>query len=235
MKEIPGNLNTDFLKFIGIITMVIDHLGKVFYENNIWFQLIGRITFPIFAYCLVIGFLRTKNVSKYFVRLFTFSIISQPIYIWLFGYPWSDLNIFFTLILGLFSIYSISRKQWLLVVISHLAPIFLTIDYGVAGIVLIDLIYVLRKTRTWAVTLLIIHFTSLLFIDITEILRSLIINQELVIQPNPSLNVFGILSIPILYINVNIPIKIQRSIFYVFYPLHLFILLIMKNLYNLLN
>ncbi|MDW3196065.1 MAG: TraX family protein [Cytophagales bacterium] len=235
MNETSGNLNTDFLKLIGIITMVIDHFGKVFYEDNIWFQLIGRITFPIFAYCLVIGFLRTKDLSRYFLRLFTFSVISQPIYTWLFGYPWSDLNIFFTLILGLFSIHGIRSKQWVLVAIAHLVPIFLKIDYGVAGIVLIDLIYVFRKSRTWSIIWLIVLFVSQLFINITEILQHLMLHQELVIEPNPSLNVFGLLSIPLLYIHINLRITVKRSVFYVFYPLHLFVLLIMKNLYNLLS
>lgn len=237
MKVIQGNLNTDLLKLIGIVTMAIDHIGKVFYSDNIWFQLIGRITFPIFAYSLVIGFLFTSNFNKYWKRLAIFAIISQPFYIGAFEYEYYDLNIFFTLLLGLISIHFISKKQWLLYFLILIISTLIKLDYGIQGILMINIIYVFRTRRLISILLLVVHFSSLLFIDINEILKTIILSQELSILPSPSLNVFGIVAIVLMYsrLNFSTNLKIERSFFYIFYPAHLFILMVLKNLVLMLS
>ncbi len=98
-KGISGNT----LKIIAIITMLIDHIGAVVIENGIlkyqdpllmqtilatpegvkWstidfaLRTIGRISFPIFCFLLVEGFLHTKDVRKYGIRLLAFALISE--------------------------------------------------------------------------------------------------------------------------------------------------------------
>ena len=65
------------LKWIAVISMLIDHTAEVLINHNtaltdpIWAQIcvlmrgIGRIAFPIYAFLLVEGFLHTRDVKKY--------------------------------------------------------------------------------------------------------------------------------------------------------------------------
>jgi len=76
------SLNSNSLKIIAIITMIIDHIGYYFqpYMNNIVYitlRTIGRISMPLFAYLLVQGFFYTKDLKKYIIRLFVFALITQ--------------------------------------------------------------------------------------------------------------------------------------------------------------
>lgn len=97
------------LKIIALITMFIDHFGYVFMGNFSFCNFIGRIAFPIFAFQISEGYKHTKNLKKYFLRLGMFAIISQiPFYLFANKYLGSNiltLNVFFTLFLGLLSIY----------------------------------------------------------------------------------------------------------------------------------
>ena len=66
------------LKMIAMITMFIDHLGYVVHNGSIsWFNYIGRFAFPIFAFQLTIGYINTKDLKKYLIRLLSFAFISQ--------------------------------------------------------------------------------------------------------------------------------------------------------------
>jgi len=62
--KIDSNLDTNFLKIIGIFSMLIDHLGKIFFPDVIFMQTTGRIAFPLFAYCVVVGRAYTQVISK---------------------------------------------------------------------------------------------------------------------------------------------------------------------------
>lgn len=78
------------LKWIGIFTMFVDHIGAVLINkilvvtsNPKWLDLywicryIGRIAFPLFCFTLVEGFVYTKNRKKYFGRMLLFAFISE--------------------------------------------------------------------------------------------------------------------------------------------------------------
>ena len=45
--------------------MVIDHVGSAFFPQYPVFRWIGRLAFPIFAYCLTVGLLYTHDIKKY--------------------------------------------------------------------------------------------------------------------------------------------------------------------------
>ena len=62
--------------------MTINHIGFVFKDiyNPLWWQItyltIGKITFPIMAYLLNLGFQKTKSKTQYIIRLGIYALIS---------------------------------------------------------------------------------------------------------------------------------------------------------------
>ena len=54
------------LKIIAIITMFIDHVGYAIFGKFSFFNYIGRIAFPIFAFQISEGYSHTKDLKKYF-------------------------------------------------------------------------------------------------------------------------------------------------------------------------
>ena len=89
------------LKIIAIVSMFCDHFGDAFVGHFSFLNSIGRIAFPIFAFQISEGFIHTKNLKKYFLRLGIFALIAQ-IPFSLFSYKFLNatllsLNVFFTL------------------------------------------------------------------------------------------------------------------------------------------
>jgi len=140
------------LKIIAVVTMFIDHIGYAIFGKFSFFNYIGRLAFPIFAFQISEGYAHTKNLKKYFLRLFIFAIVSQIPFM-LFGKIISNdftLNIFFTLLLGLISIYIYDKAKYkILGIISAISlgllSNFAHCDYGFYGVAIIFLFYVLKN------------------------------------------------------------------------------------------
>jgi len=65
------------MQWIAMITMLIDHIGAVFFPTEIVLRMIGRLSFPLYVYLMVIGYHRTRSYSKYVFRIGLLAIISQ--------------------------------------------------------------------------------------------------------------------------------------------------------------
>lgn len=73
------------LKLIALIAMCIDHIAGVFGGegwnilpiNATWLRYIGRISFPIFAFCIANGWIYSHDRKKYFLRLCLCAVASQ--------------------------------------------------------------------------------------------------------------------------------------------------------------
>ena len=72
------------LKYIAVISMIIDHIALVFVpsESFLYFAMrfIGRLTAPVMSFFIAEGFRHTHNRKKYFLRMIIFAVISQPFY-----------------------------------------------------------------------------------------------------------------------------------------------------------
>ena len=155
------------LKIIAIITMVIDHTGYIIFNRFSYFNYIGRIAFPIFAFQISEGYIHTKNLKKYFLRLFIFAIISQIPFM-LFNSLITEefnLNIFFTLLLGFASIHIYDKSKYkilgiLFAILIGLVAQFSNCDYGFYGIAIIFIFYLFKNN---------IVIASFSFISITAI------------------------------------------------------------------
>ena len=168
------------LKWIAVISMLIDHTAEVLINHNaaltdpIWAQIyvlmrgIGRIAFPIYAFLLVEGFLHTRDVKKYLVRMLTFAVVSEiPFDLAVFHTPfyWGYQNVFFTLFLGLLALSGenvvhqrsgmfagagLWKQAFVLILCVGTAQL-INCDYGAFGVFFIILLYMTRydkKTQT---------------------------------------------------------------------------------------
>jgi hypothetical protein len=216
-----------WLKIIAIVTMLIDHGTAILvpYDSPFWIvgRGIGRLAFPIFCFLLVEGFLHTSNVKKYLLRLGIFAFISEIPFDLAFNHSYLDLssqNVFFTLFIGLLVLILLRKIDdkykgkgsytvlymvlYAVIIIGGciLALVFGT-DYYYAGVLMILCFYLLRSNKVLlTVALIIIYEFALGGIQI--------------------LAVFAI--IPILFYNGQRGRKMNKYLFYAFYPAHIFIL-----------
>ncbi len=75
-----GFLSGNVLKIIAAVTMVIDHVGLMFFPHDMIFRIIGRISFPIFAFMISEGARYTKNKLRYFLTMFSLAAVCQLVY-----------------------------------------------------------------------------------------------------------------------------------------------------------
>ena len=84
--------------------MIVDHTGAAFFPQCLEMRLLGRIAFPLYAWCLAVGAEYTRNIWKYALRLLIVGVISQPVYVFAMRHQWMEWNIFATLLLGLLGV-----------------------------------------------------------------------------------------------------------------------------------
>lgn len=215
--RIMNNLDTNFIKMIAILTMFIDHIGKIMYPDVLILQIIGRIAFPLFAYCIVIGVLYTRDVKKYVLRLALCGIVSQPFYVLAFDTDWFVSNIFLNLLVGVLVIHTIVERRWillgLLIVFSGLSDI----DYGLRGILLMIVFYVFRENPRKSILM------STLILILPTVNDLIFQNQDMSIQG------FSVLALPLIYLHTDFNLRINKFVFYGFYPIHLLTLYLVKS------
>ena len=82
-RQLPpaGNTATSLLKLIALLFMFIDHSGKVLFSNAAEMRILGRIAFPVYVWCMIVGFHHTGSVPRYLLRILLVGLISQPLYL----------------------------------------------------------------------------------------------------------------------------------------------------------
>ena len=148
--KLQTNLDTDFLKLIAIVSMLLDHIGGALFPSVPAFRWAGRLAFPIFCYCMTVGLLYTRDVRKYLVRLGLFALISQPLYIlafhpWDWRAEWSNMNIYFTLAVSLLGMVGVKERKWRWFLLAFVLLSFINFDYSVNGLLLMLIFYLCRN------------------------------------------------------------------------------------------
>ena len=222
-----GFLSSNALKLIAMAAMVIDHGSVIFIgpESNIW-RHIGRIAFPIFAFMIAEGAVHTKNKFLYASRLLAFAVISEVPFDMAFNgqyLEFKDQNVYFTLFLGLISVYCLDffrkKKVGALGVITTfvcaLGAHFLLSDYGFMGVVVITLMYMFSTVKTDARYLgfaLAGFVTSIVYVFPAGI--GFISSQ-----------VYAALCVvPLALYNGKRGRRMNKYFFYAFYPVHILVL-----------
>lgn len=210
------------LKIIAIISMLFDHAGYAIYGKLSWCNFIGRLAFPIFAFQITEGYIHTKNLKKYFLRLGLFALISQIPLMMLYSMFTTNFvfNIFFTLMLGLLTITIFDKcPNKILGTLGALLVIyiskFLNVDYGFLGVLTIFMFYVFKNNKI---------LTSLAFIVLTicQYKQSLIATNFSTIAI--LLVVFTLLPLLLIFLYNGKKGKNIKQAFYWFYPVHLVLL-----------
>jgi hypothetical protein len=210
----------DLLKWLALITMTIDHVGLVLYPQVQILRMIGRLAFPLFAYLLVLGMESTHDPRRYFYRMLGFAIISQIPFAVANEIPiWQNLNIFFTLSLGVVFIYYLDLNNVLLIV-PFAASIVVPVDYGVYGLATILFLHEIRRFKR----------TGLIFL----------VALNLLLIPFSSIQPLALLALPIILLHnggrLNFTMfrkgtkysLLTRYFFYAYYPIHLLVLSLIR-------
>ena len=65
------------LKILALITMTIDHIGVVLLPQYLVLRIIGRLTYPIFAYMIAEGCFYTHDKKRYLGGIFALGVLCQ--------------------------------------------------------------------------------------------------------------------------------------------------------------
>ncbi|MCR5089729.1 MAG: conjugal transfer protein TraX [Oscillospiraceae bacterium] len=235
-----GNTATGWLKIIALIFMVIDHIGVIFFPDTYELRVLGRIAFPLYAWCLVVGFYYTHSVPKYMLRLAFVGVISQPLYVLAIGHPWAKPNIFLTLLMGLAVLWAIREKwhfsQFWAPTAAILLATLLDISYGWKGIAFIVLLYEASGSMTGLAAVMVAFFlywgtgypvtTSLFGIPIHMDMLPEFLRYPL--SAFLRLQTYGLLSLPFILIPFRKDLRLPSWLGYAVYPAHLLVLLLVK-------
>lgn len=226
-----NDLTANTLKYVAIILMFLDHFFAVFGEHDTWFgvssRIPGRIVAPVMCYLIAEGFFYTSNIRKYIERLFLFAVISHFFYVLYFQLPWwRATSVFWGLTLGLVALCAIKNEK---------LP-----NWQKAGVLLICC--ALAIPANW-------NYISVLWIVGFGVFRGDFFKQMLVFtaiglvfHAFPALFRFGghhgyqfafLLAIPLLALykgRRGAHNTLSKWGFYLFYPLHLLVLYIIRNI-----
>ncbi len=237
--SLTGNTDTDWLKLIALVFMMIDHSGLALFGNLTEMRILGRIAMPIYVWCLVVGSEYTHNIWRYALRLLVMAVISQPFNMVALGNPWSKLNILFQLAMGVACIGAIKEKryfsQFWVPALCFMLHGFVSIDYGWKGLAFILLMYAARKSRG-ALAAGFLAFAA--FWGSTGSQINAIAGLPLtflawpgvgqVLQPLFKMQALMWLALPFILIPTRTGFKMPKWLGYGFYPLHLLVIIILK-------
>ena len=173
--------NSYHLKLIAMISMLLDHFAYavIYYSWYVsaikagsgnahgiylwvkYLRFIGRLSFPLFVFLLVEGFIYTKNIKKYALRLLALALISEVPYDLLFRDKWISFdkqNVVFSLLSCLVMLYLLHNirvndkismtvsavLQVLIIAAFGALAYFANFDYSYNGIILAAVLYYLH-------------------------------------------------------------------------------------------
>lgn len=237
------------LRIIACVAMLMDHIG--FQYNIHFFRCVGRIAFPIFVFLICNGYRHTSNRWHYALRLGIFALISQvPFSLFCYNRLWqSNGNVFVTLVLCLLCIWTfdVLIRNIYLRFVAFLPVLFicglyyfgfLDSDYGIRGFLFSFVFYLfagMDKNTYWIIPigmLLAIYYPFLIacvklpLSGMTPSLSSWEITQ-----------VYSLCALPIIFLyngkrgqapSSPILAKLTQLGFYIFYPVHMLALWLIR-------
>lgn len=227
MNRGGGLFNRNALKFIAFAAMLADHAAVLLFDGFLPLRIIGRLSFPIFAYMIAEGCRHTSNRRRYFFRMFLLGVLCNLIYF--LAARQLTFSILMTFSLSILCIYAVDgiRSQSEKKRVSFLPSLGL--------VVLIAIAYFLGGTtsplRTFGVTLdygILGVLTPLLLYCLPERWEKLAMLAATMVAETLATDwyqIFSLLAIPLLCLyNGEAGSARWKYFFYLGYPLHLLLL-----------
>lgn len=224
-----------FIDHLAIVYLLLSMVVAFNADTFDGMRIIGRIAFPLYCFLLVEGFVHTKNRMKYlisilitaFISQIPFSLLFNPKFFEISGVSVPTLNVCFTLGIGLITLMCIEKVKkpednenylshmlyyglnLLIIILSCTVTYILDTDYSYTGIILIVILYYLRKTDIICLITGFVVFSAL--IDNIWVLPSFVIMYMYNGKRGKNIGKF-------------------KYLFYAFYPLHMAFLYLLLRL-----
>lgn len=240
-------LTAAVLHIIAMTLMLMDHLWATLLPAKEWLTCAGRVAFPIFAFMAVEGYFHTRSFKKYILRMLMFAVLSEIPFDLMYGGTWFypvHQNVLWTFLLSLLGVWLMEQvrkkgKTWmylLVCVLVVLAGLVLgtlcMVDYYGAGVLTVFVFYFLHGRKWWC---FLGQLAALYWLNV-ELLGGLMYPVQL----------FGMefeLCQQGLALLALIPIWLYRGrqgyhskpfqyLCYVFYPVHMLLLVVVLNFIN---
>lgn len=258
MKYLTGQKETvplrgisqEALKLVACTAMLMDHIGAALvvpteavyhsdvelYTNMAWINLvlrcIGRIAFPVFCFLLVEGVYHTRDPKKYVRRLAVGMMLSEiPFDLAFFrdGISWAHQSVMVTLLLGCLMVLLMNRskglRKLLWIAPFYFAAEWLHTDYGGDGILVIAMFALVKGTKHekwWRLAGM-----FLLYWDFSYQCGYYNLDVRIPMNRLPLLSAIPIFCYDGRKLTHN---KTVQWAFYLFYPVHILILALLKLL-----
>lgn len=241
IKKPFGGLTANMLRVIAVLFMLSDHIWATYMSFGDWMTYIGRMAFPIFAFQIAEGFVHTKNVKKYILRLLAFAVVTEiPFNLFYSSRTFNPYhqNVLFTLLLGFFAIVLIDKakkdrsakniaKTVALLLIVVVASVIGFVDYGIHGVLMVVMFYLFRDFPfAWLAQLLGMVAINIIFFE-GQVIPFELFGKAFEI-PTQGFAVFSLIPIWLYGGKKGISNKILQYGFYAFYPVHMLILYLIK-------
>ncbi len=218
-------LDGTILKMIAMVTMVFDHVGDNFFPEQTWMRIIGRMAFPIFAFFVCEGYIHTRDRIRYLERMILFGLISEiPFDLVTAGklLEFTHQNIMLTFAFAVTVLLCYDRITdkvkgrkgivigVMMMIASGIVSIVLGLDYNIAALAVIFVYYLLRER--------------------SAVLRNIIAMAVHFLLRNVGIYVYGILGFLPLFLYNGKRGKGLKWLFYVFYPGHLLLIYLIREM-----
>lgn len=228
MKNIFKGLTNNQLKILACFSMLLDHVGKELFPEFKILQIVGRIAFPVFAFMIAEGCCYTRNKRSYFLKISGLALGCQLVYFIAERSFYQNVLVTFSLaVLTIFLIEFVKKRKdalsYVLLIADAALIIFLCfflpdivrgfhIDYGIFGLMLPVAVYLAPNKASKLIALTV--FLIMLSTDLGGI------------------QWFSLISVIVLALYNGNRGKINlKYLFYVFYPLHLALIYLVKILF----
>ena len=228
MDRLKAPLSSNTLKLLALILMTLDHIYVYLFPDLNIFHIIGRLSFPIFAYMIAEGCTYTRDPKKYFLSVFSIGLLCQLVFFITVHSLYQSVFITFSFsIILIFSVKGAEEKGGFYVlvpffvscaiffianVIPHIFPASdFHIDYGFCGIFLPLFAYLPKK-----------RVQKLLFFSLGLLLLAIDCGGY---------QYWSLFALPLLILYNGKRGKLRiKYLFYIYYPLHFAALYLIKEL-----